>query len=155
MARIKLGTQDCLYLGNLDAKRDWGHAKDYVVVQWMMLQQEKPEDFVVATGVQHSVRDFVNLAAQELGIQVTWKGKGTEEKGYDQNGRCIIAIDPRYFRPSEVDSLLGDATKARTKLGWEPKTSFKELVQEMVKTDFIVAELEIKNGLSAKFARID
>lgn len=155
LARIKLGTQDCLYLGNMDAKRDWGHAKDYVIMQWMMLQQEKPEDFVIATNEQRSVRDFVNIAAQELGMQITWKGTGVDEKGYDKDGRCIVAVDKKYFRPAEVETLLGDATKAKEKLGWTPKITFAELVKEMVKTDYIVAELEIKNGLSAKIARID
>lgn len=155
LARIKLGTQDCLYLGNLDAKRDWGHAKDYVIMQWMMLQQEKPEDFVIATNEQKSVRDFVNIAANELGLQITWKGHGVEEKGYDQNGRCIVAVDPRYFRPAEVESLLGDASKAKEKLGWTPRITFAELVKEMVQTDFIVAEQEKKNGSHQKIARLD
>ena len=155
LSRIKLQTQDCLYLGNLDAKRDWGHAKDYVIMQWMMLQQEKPEDFVIATGEQRSVRDFVNIAAHELGMTIIWKGRGIEEKGYDENGKCIVAVDPKYFRPAEVETLLGDATKAKEKLGWTPKISFAELVKEMVKTDYMVAELEIKNGASSKIARLD
>lgn len=155
LARIKLGTQDCLYLGNLDAKRDWGHAKDYVVMQWMMLQQNHPEDFVIATNQQKSVRDFVSIAAQELGIEVSWKGHGVEEKGYDQNGKCIVAVDPKYFRPTEVETLLGDATKAKEKLGWEPKISFSELVKEMVKADFIVAQNEVKHGLNKKIVRLD
>ena len=155
LARIKLGTQEQLLLGNLDAKRDWGHAKDYVIMQWLMLQQETPEDFVIATNEQRSVRDFVNVAANELGIKITWKGQGTEEKGYDQTGKCIIQVDPKYFRPAEVESLLGDATKAREKLGWTPKITFAELVTEMVKTDYIVAELEMKNGVSSKVARLD
>ena len=155
LARIKLGTQDCLYLGNLDAKRDWGHAKDYVIMQWMMLQQEKPEDFVIATNEQKSVRDFVNIAANELGLQITWKGHGVEEKGYDQSGRCIVAVDPRYFRPAEVESLLGDASKAKEKLGWTPQITFAELVKEMVQTDLIVAEQEKKNGSHQKIARLD
>lgn len=140
LARIKLGLQDCLYLGNLDAKRDWGHAKDYVEMQWLMLQQEKPEDFVIATGIQHSVRQFVELAAKEAGIVIRWDGQGTEEKGYAASGQCIVAIDPRYFRPTEVESLLGDASKARTKLGWVPKISFQELVAEMMREDLKVAE---------------
>ena len=139
-ARIKLGLQDCLYLGNLDAKRDWGHARDFVVAQWMMLQQDKPEDFVIATGEQHSVRDFVNAAAGELGIKLTWKGKGKNEHGLDASGKRIVAVDPRYFRPTEADSLLGDATKAKKKLGWTPKVRFKELVQEMVREDLTAAE---------------
>jgi len=140
LARIKLGLQDRLYLGNLDAKRDWGHAKDYVEMQWLMLQQEQPEDFVIATGVQYSVRDFVNAAAEELGIKVRWEGQGVDEKGYDAAGKCIVAVDPRYFRPTEVETLLGDATKAREKLGWTPKITFGELVAEMVREDLKSAE---------------
>jgi GDPmannose 4,6-dehydratase len=140
LARIKLGQQDCLYLGNFDAKRDWGHARDYVEMMWMMLQQDKPEDFVVATGVQYSVRDFVNAAAKEIGLQIEWKGTGVDEKGYDANGNCIIAVDPRYFRPTEVETLLGDASKAREKLGWVPRISFEELVAEMAREDLKEAE---------------
>jgi GDPmannose 4,6-dehydratase len=147
LARIKLGLEDCLYLGNLNARRDWGHARDYVEMQWLMLQQEKPEDFVIATGVQNSVRDFVNAAAGELGVPISWEGTGPEEKGYDPRGKCIVAIDPRYFRPTEVEALLGDATKAREKLGWKPKTTFKELVAEMVREDLKSAERDelVKN----------
>jgi GDPmannose 4,6-dehydratase len=140
LTRIKLGRQDCLFLGNLDAQRDWGHAKDYVEMMWLMLQQQEAEDYVIATGTQHSVRDFVNAAADELGIQVSWKGEGLDEKGYDAEGRCIVAVDPRYFRPTEVDALLGDASKARRKLGWTPRTSFRELVGEMVRSDMKSAE---------------
>jgi len=140
LARIKLGLQECLYLGNMDAKRDWGHAKDYVEMQWLMLQQEKPEDFVIATGVQYSVRDFVDAAAKELGISINWKGEGVDEKGFDANGKCIVAVDPRYFRPTEVETLLGDATKAKQKLGWTPKISFEQLVSEMVRADLNAAE---------------
>jgi GDPmannose 4,6-dehydratase len=140
MARIKLGLQDRLYLGNLDAKRDWGHARDYVEMQWLMLQQDEPEDYVIATGIQYSVRDFVAAAAAELGIEVSWKGEEVDEKGYDQHGRCIVSVDPRYFRPTEVETLLGDASKAREKLGWTPKISFEELVQEMVREDLRGAE---------------
>lgn len=140
LARIKLGLQSDLYLGNLDAKRDWGHAKDYVEMQWLMLQQNEPEDFVIATGVQYSVRDFVNIAARHLGISLRWEGKGLEEKGFDKAGKCIIHVDPRYFRPTEVETLLGDATKAKVKLGWTPKISFEELVEEMVREDLKVAE---------------
>lgn len=143
LARIKLGEQDCLYLGNLDAQRDWGHARDFVEMQWLMLQQATPEDFVIATGEQHSVRDFVELAALELGIRLTWSGTGLDEKGYDGAGRCLVAVDPRYFRPTEVDSLLGDASKAKAKLGWHPKTTFRELVKEMVKEDFTAAERDL------------
>jgi len=136
LARIKLGLQDTLYLGNLDAKRDWGHAKDYVEMQWLMLQQEKPEDFVIATAVQYSVRDFVNAAAKELDIQINWRGKGIDEKGYDTHGMPIVVVDPQYFRPTEVETLLGDPSKARIRLGWTPKISFAELVSDMAHKDF-------------------
>lgn len=143
LTRIKLGAQNyCLYLGNLDAKRDWGHAKDYVEAQWLILQQDKPEDFVIATGMQYSVRDFVNKAAEYLNIKLTWKGKGISEKGYDQFGNCIVAVDPRYFRPTEVDSLLGNPQKAQQKLGWKPKISFDQLVEEMVHEDLQIAKRE-------------
>ena len=171
LARIKLGLQECLYLGNLDAKRDWGHAKDYVAMQWLMLQQDKPEDFVIATGMQYSVRDFVDAAARELGMSIRWEGKGVNEKGYlvnpspllqtpspDPSGhplplgggegrgegvkdkKPIVAVDPRYFRPTEVETLLGDASKAKQKLGWTPKIGFAELVAEMVREDLKAAE---------------
>ena len=140
LARIKLGLQDCVYLGNLDAKRDWGHAKDYVEMQWLMLQQEQPEDYVIATGQQQSVRDFVNAAAAELGTKIRWEGTGVEEKGYDEKGNCIVAVDARYFRPTEVETLLGDPSKAKNKLGWVPKVTFKELVAEMVREDLKAAE---------------
>jgi GDPmannose 4,6-dehydratase len=140
LARIKLGLQDTLYLGNLDAKRDWGHARDYVLAQWLMLQQDEPDDYVIATGTQHSVRDFVNTAAAQLGMTIIWQGSGVDEVGCDAvTGAPIIAVDPRYFRPTEVQSLLGDPTKAREKLGWEPKTSFQELVDEMVAEDLMLA----------------
>lgn len=150
LARIFLGLQDCLYLGNLDAKRDWGHARDYVKMQWLMLQQEQAEDFVIATGEQHSVRDFVNAAAEELGFSLHWEGEGIEEVGlvgrfldnYQQSsngkmkvGDTIVRVDPRYFRPTEVETLLGDPTKAKEKLGWVPETTFNELVTEMMKSD--------------------
>jgi len=140
LARIKLGLQDCVYLGNLNARRDWGHARDYVEMQWLMLQQDKPEDFVIATGVQHSVRDFVTAAATELGIGIEWRGAGAEEKGYDHAGKMIVSVDPLYFRPTEVESLLGDASKARNKLGWTPTVTFSELVSEMVREDLKDAE---------------
>lgn len=140
LARIKLGLQDCLYLGNLDAKRDWGHAKDYVEMQWLMLQQDQPEDYCISTGEQHSVRDFVNAAAEELGINIRWEGQGQKEKGYDDNNNCIVQVDPRYFRPTEVETLLGDSSKAKDKLGWQPKISFKQLVSEMVREDLKSAE---------------
>lgn len=140
LARIKLGLQDCLHLGNLDAKRDWGHAKDYVEMQWLMLQQDKPEDFVIATGIQYSVREFVDAAAKEIGIAIRWTGEGVNEKGFDANGNCIVAVDPRYFRPAEVETLLGDASKAKEKLGWTPKITFSELVSEMMREDLKAAE---------------
>lgn len=152
LARIKLGLQDCLYLGNLNAKRDWGHAKDYIEMQWLMLQQSQPEDFVIATGVQYSVRDFVNAASAELGISLRWTGEGINEKGHDASGRCIVAVDPRYFRPTEVETLLGDASKARLKLGWTPKIGFGELVNEMVRQDMQEAErdeLAKRHGFNA------
>ena len=139
LSRIKLGLQEHLYLGNLDALRDWGHARDYVEMQWLMLQQEIPEDFVIATGVQFSVRDFVNIAAKELDIIINWQGEGLDEKGYDDSGRCLVSVDERYFRPTEVETLLGDASKAKEKLGWEPKISFSELVKEMVSADLSAA----------------
>ena len=134
LARIKLGLQKTLYLGNLNAMRDWGHAKDYVEVQWLMLQQDKPSDFVIATGKQYSVRDFINLAAKNLDMRIEWKGKGEDEIGIYKNEE-IIKIDTNYYRPTEVESLLGDASKAKKELGWEPKISFEELVKEMVEKD--------------------
>jgi len=140
LARVKLGLQDCLYLGNLNAKRDWGHARDFVDAQWRILQQKRPDDYVIATGEQHSVREFVQVACRELGIRVSWRGKGVKEKGYDAAGRCIVAVDPRYFRPTEVDSLLGDASKARRKLKWKPSVTFRELVSEMAREDLKLAE---------------
>jgi GDPmannose 4,6-dehydratase len=180
LARIKLGLQDCLFLGNMDAKRDWGHAKDYVEMQWLMLQQDQAEDFVIATGVQYSVRDFVNAAAKELGMTIRWEGQGVDEKGYlvrdarhktqdsskpqvatslescnlnlESGERPIVAVDPRYFRPTEVETLLGDPAKAKNKLGWTPKISFDELVAEMVREDLKAAErdeLVKKHGYKA------
>ena len=140
LARIKLGLQDCVFLGNLSARRDWGHARDYVEMQWLMLQQERPEDYVIATGVQFSVRDFCDAAASELGMPLRWEGSGLDEKAFDRGGRCVVAVDPRYFRPTEVESLLGDASKARDQLGWTPRTSFAELVAEMVREDLAGAE---------------
>jgi GDPmannose 4,6-dehydratase len=140
LARIKLGLQERLYLGNLDARRDWGHARDYVEMQWLMLQQQQPEDFVIATGQQYSVRDFVTRAAAELDIAVTWSGLGVDEKGVDENGRVIVNVDARYFRPTEVETLLGDASKARLKLGWQPRTTFQQLVADMVRADLNSAE---------------
>ena len=151
LTRIKLGLQKTLYLGNLDAMRDWGHAKDYVEVQWLMLQQKTPEDFVISTGQQYSVRDFVNIAANELGYKIIWKGKGKNEKGL-VDGKVIIKVDKNYFRPTEVETLLGDASKAKRKLGWEPKISFKKLVSEMVSEDLKLAQsnkLMLKNGFKS------
>lgn len=140
LARIKLGLQNCLYMGNLDAKRDWGHARDYVKMMWLMLQQKTAEDFVIATGHQYSIREFIVAAATELNMTITWQGCGVDEKGYDQNGSCIIKVDSRYFRPAEVETLLGDATKAKEKLGWEPETTFAQLVSEMVMSDLAEAK---------------
>jgi GDPmannose 4,6-dehydratase len=141
LTRIKLGLQDRLYLGNLDAKRDWGHARDYVEMQWLMLQQEEPDDYVIATGTQYTVRQFVEMAARELGIIIRWQGEGIDERGIDlRTGRSIVEVDPRYFRPTEVDTLLGDPTKAREKLGWVPKIPFERLVAEMVREDLKAAE---------------
>jgi GDPmannose 4,6-dehydratase len=142
LARIKLGMQEHLYLGNLSAKRDWGHAKDYVEAQWLILQQKKPEDFVIATGSQHSVREFIEVAAAALKMTISWRGRGIKEKGYDASGKCIVSVDPRYFRPAEVDSLLGNASKARVKLGWTPKVSFEGLVKEMATYDLRIARNE-------------
>ncbi len=152
LARIKLGLQDKLHLGNLDSLRDWGHAKDYVEMQWLMLQQEQAEDFVIATGEQHSVREFVTVAAEELGIKISWSGVGVDEVGVDESGKTIVAVDPRYFRPAEVETLLGDATRARERLGWKPTVTFSELVREMVGADLVSAErdqLVKKHGYDA------
>lgn len=146
LARISLGLQDCLYLGNLDAKRDWGHAKDYVKIQWLMLQQDQPDDFVIATGEQHSVREFVDISARTLGIEIEWKGQGINETGVvahhpspssqnPKSGTTIVVVDPKYFRPTEVETLLGNPAKAKEKLGWEPQIPFKDLVSEMVQQD--------------------
>lgn len=140
MARIAEGLQESVYLGNLDSLRDWGHARDYVKAQWLMLQQSEPEDFVIATGEQHSVREFVELTGKELGMRIEWRGKGVKELGVDAaTDRVVVKVDPRYFRPTEVDTLLGDPTKARTKLGWRAETSFEDLVKEMVASDLEAA----------------
>ena len=152
LARISVGLQDCLYLGNLDARRDWGHARDFVDAQWRILQQPEPEDFVIATGEQHSVREFVDAAATELGMKLAWKGKDADEKAYDSKGRAIVAVDRRYYRPAEVDTLLGDASKARQKLGWTPTVKFRELAAEMARADLREAErtaLVKKHGYTA------
>jgi len=143
LTRIKVGLEKCLHIGNLEARRDWGHAKDYVRAMWMMLQQREPEDFVIATGVQHSVRDLVELVCKELGIRIRWQGKGAEEKGYDEAGNVIVAVSPRYFRPTEVERLLGDFTKAREKLGWKPEICFEDLIREMVQEDLKLANQEL------------
>ena len=146
LARIKLGLQKRLYLGNLSALRDWGHARDYVEMQWLMLQQDKPEDYVIATGEQHSVREFVEVAGRRIGMEIRWEGEGVDEKGYLADGTCIVEVDPGYFRPTEVETLLGDATKARTKLGWVPKVDFQSLVDEMAESDLVEAEIEQANS---------
>jgi GDPmannose 4,6-dehydratase len=140
LARIKLGQKDCLYLGNLNARRDWGHARDFVEAQWLMLQQPQAEDFVIATGEQHSVREFVEAAGEEMGLRIVWRGQGVDEHGLDADTqKVIVRIDPRYFRPAEVETLLGDASLARQKLGWSPRTSFAELVREMAEADLRLA----------------
>ena len=141
LARISLGLQECLYLGNLNALRDWGHAKDYVEMQWLMLQQDEPEDYCIATGVQYSVRDFCNVAYAHLNKTIRWEGEGIDEKGYDvETGQCIVAVDSRYFRPTEVETLLGDPSKAKEKLGWEPKITFEQMVHEMMEHDLELAK---------------
>jgi GDPmannose 4,6-dehydratase len=148
LARIKTGLDQCLYLGNIDSLRDWGHARDYVEAQWLMLQQSEPEDFVIATGEQHSVREFVERAGAHLDMRIEWRGKGVEEEGVDAaTGNTVVKIDPRYFRPTEVDTLLGDPSKAKAKLGWQPKTSFAKLVEEMVTSDLEIAR---RDALVAK-----
>jgi GDPmannose 4,6-dehydratase len=145
VAAIELGLQDCLYLGNLDARRDWGHARDYVEGMWTILQQEEPDDYVLATGESHSVREFVELAFGEIGRSIVWRGKGVEEKGIDErSGKVLVAIDPGYFRPTEVDHLLGDPSKAHQRLGWRHKTGFPQLVKEMVAADLDTVRWERK-----------
>ncbi|MDR3764707.1 MAG: GDP-mannose 4,6-dehydratase [Acidobacteriota bacterium] len=140
LSRIKAGLQEQLFMGNLDSQRDWGHARDYAEMQWLMLQQDHAEDFVIATGEQRSVRNFISIAAAKLDIRLHWEGTGVEEKGFDEQGRCLVAVDPHYFRPAEVETLLGDATKAQTKLGWTPKTTFDQLVTEMITSDYELAK---------------
>jgi GDPmannose 4,6-dehydratase len=140
LARIKVGLQDTLYMGNLSAKRDWGHARDYIEMQWLMLQQEKPQDYVIATGQQHSVRDFIQSCAKRLEMELIWRGSGVEEKALDRNGNVVVAVDPRYFRPTEVETLLGDPSKAKRELGWTPRTTFDQLVDEMVSADLKAAK---------------
>jgi len=151
LARIRTGLQDRLYMGNLDALRDWGHARDYVEMQWRMLQQSEPRDYVIATGEQHSVREFIELSASYLDMEIRWEGTGVEEKGLDQSGNVVVAVDPRYYRPTEVQTLLGDATRARQELGWQPKVTFRELVKEMAEEDLKTAEKDAlvrKHGYS-------
>lgn len=152
LTRIKVGLQSELYLGNLDAKRDWGHARDYIEMQWLMLQQEKPQDYVIATGVQYSVREFVKRCAAQLDLDLTWQGSGVDEKALDKKGNVVVAVDPRYFRPAEVETLLGDASKAKRELGWSPRISFDELVREMVESDLKAAQrdaLVMRHGYDA------
>lgn len=147
LARIKYGLDERLSLGNLQARRDWGHAKDYVRMMWMMLQQTRPEDFVVATGSQRTVQDFVDIAAREMGWLLEWKGAGVDQKAYLPDGRCVVEVDSKYFRPAEVETLLGDATKARERLGWKPEITFEQMVQEMVAADLILAERESRQPI--------
>lgn len=146
LARILHGLDNCLYLGNMDAKRDWGHAKDYVEMQWLMLQQENAEDFVIATGQQFTVREFVQKSAEAMGMKLTWQGSGIDEKALDEKGKVVVCVDPKYFRPAEVETLLGDATKARLKLGWEPRITFLDLVKEMAHADLELARREAMLG---------
>ena len=140
LARIKVGLQENLFMGNIDAKRDWGHARDYVEMQWLMLQQEKPQDYVIATGQQYSVREFIQRCAAHLELELEWQGSGVEEKAVDKSGKVVVAVDPRYFRPTEVETLLGDPSKAHKELGWTPRTSFEDLVKEMVDADLKSAQ---------------
>ncbi len=152
LARIKVGLQEQLFMGNLNAKRDWGHARDYVEMQWLMLQQDKPQDFVIATGEQYSVREFIQRCAEQLGLDLTWSGEGLDEKGVNRKGDVVVAVDPRYFRPAEVESLLGDPAKAKRELGWTPRTSFDDLVKEMIECDLQAAErdaLVLRHGYAA------
>jgi GDPmannose 4,6-dehydratase len=152
LARIKVGLQQSLFLGNLDAKRDWGHARDYVEMQYLMLQQEKPQDYVIATGQQFSVREFVQRCAAQLELDLTWSGSGIDEKAVDAQGNVVVAVDPRYFRPTEVETLLGDPSKARRELGWVPQTPFSQLIKEMVEADLKSAQrdaLAIRHGFDA------
>ena len=152
LARIKVGLQDKLFMGNLDAKRDWGHARDYVEMQWMMLQQEKPQDFVIATGQQYSVREFIQRCAERLEMNLTWSGEGVDERAVNLKGETVVAVDPRYFRPAEVETLLGDPGKAKRELGWTPRTSFDDLVKEMIECDLQAAErdaLVLRHGYTA------
>ena len=142
MSRIFEGLQNCLYIGNLDARRDWGHARDYVEMQWLMLQQDKPKDYVIATGKQYSVREFINAVCEKLNMPITWEGSGKEEKGVNKKGQCVVRVDPKYYRPCEVDTLLGDATLAHKELGWKPKTTFDQLIDEMVDSDLKLAKKE-------------
>ena len=152
LARIKVGLQENLFMGNIDARRDWGHARDYIEMQWLMLQQEKPQDFVIATGQQYSVREFIERCAKLLELDLTWQGSGVEEKALDKDGKVVIAIDPRYFRPTEVETLLGDPSKAQRELGWTPRTSFDALVKEMIDADLLSAQRDAlvrKHGFAA------
>lgn len=156
LSRIKVGLQSQLFLGNLDSKRDWGHARDYVEMQWLMLQQEKPQDFVIATGLQYSVREFVQRCAKLLDLDLTWQGSGVNEKAVDAKGNVVVAVDPRYFRPTEVETLLGDPAKAQRELGWVPRTSFDQLVKEMVESDLKAAQRDAlvrKHGFDAYSVR--
>jgi GDPmannose 4,6-dehydratase len=158
LARIKIGLQDTLYLGNMNARRDWGHARDFVKMQWLMLQQDEPEDYVIATGIQYSVKELIEIAAREVNISIRWEGKGADEKGIEEKtGQVIVAIDPEYYRPTEVNELLGDASKAREKLGWEPEISFEKMIAEMIEADMEEAQKDylcLKEGFQT-FNHID
>ena len=144
-----MGYQKQLVLGNLDSKRDWGHAKDYVEMQWLMLQNDHPKDYVIATGIQYSVREFVSMAAEWLDMKITWDGKGVDEKGYDQSGKLVVNVNQDYFRPTEVETLLGDSTLAKTDLNWEPKTSLEEMLDEMIEHDLQLARYELELGITS------
>ena len=149
LSKISLGSDEILSLGNMDAKRDWGHAKDYVEMQWLILQNDLPKDYVIATGVQYSVREFVSMAAERLGIKITWEGKGIEEKGYDQNGKLVVNVSPEYFRPTEVETLLGDSSLAKKDLKWEPKISIDQMIDEMVEHDLEISRYELELGINS------
>ena len=149
LTKISLGSKEILSLGNMDSKRDWGHARDYIEMQWLMLQNDHPKDYVIATGIQYSVREFVSMAAERLDMKITWDGKGVDEKGYDQSGKLVVNVNQDYFRPTEVETLLGDSTLAKTDLNWEPKTSLEEMLDEMIEHDLQLARYELELGITS------